>query len=55
MCIMDFIKNLFKDDEKIIGLCGFKKKTTKIYSFSPKINTVELFYGTNTKNNFLLS
>lgn len=52
---MDFIKNLFKEDEKIIGLCGFKKKTPKIYSFTPQINTVELFYSTNTKNNFLLS
>lgn len=52
---MEFIKSLFKEDEKIIGLCGFKKKTPKIYSFSPKINTIELFYGTNTKNNFLLS
>lgn len=52
---MEFIKNLFKEDEKIIGLCGFKKQAQKIYSFSPKINTAELFYGTNTKNNFLLS
>ena len=55
MCIMEFIKNLFKDDEKVIGLCSFRKKSTKIYSFCPNKNTVELFYSTNIKNNFLLS
>lgn len=53
---MDFIKNLFKDEDKVIGLCSFKKHTQKIYSFSPKFNdNIELFYSTNTKNNFLLS
>ena len=53
---MEFLKNLFKDDEKIVGLCGFKKKeTTKIYSFAPQFNATKLIYSTNTKNNFLLS
>lgn len=52
---MEFIKSLFKDDEKVIGLCSFKKKTTKVYSFTPNTNTVDLFYSTNIKNNFLLS
>lgn len=51
---MEFFKNLFKDDEKIIGLCSFKKKPSKIYSFEPKFNAIELIYSTNTKNNFLL-
>lgn len=53
---MEFIKNLFKDDEKIIGLCGFKKIAPQTFTFKPKYsNTFELFYCTNTKNNFLLS
>lgn len=52
---MEFLKKLFKDDDKVIGLCSFKKKTPKIYSFTPQFNTTKLFYSTNTKNNFLLS
>ncbi len=52
---MEFIKNLFKDDEKVIGLCSFKEKKQKTYSFTPEYSAIELIYGTNTKNNFLLS
>lgn len=53
---MEFIKNLFKDDEKIIGLCGFRKTAPQTFTFKSKCsNTFELFYSTNTKNNFLLS
>ncbi|CCY63458.1 unknown [Clostridium sp. CAG:967] len=52
---MDFIKKLFKDDDKVIGLCSFKKKQSKIYTFSPQFNAAKLIYSTNTKNNFLLS
>ncbi len=52
---MEFLKNLFKDDEKVIGLCSFKKKRVKVYSFTPAVNQINLIYNTNTKNNFLLS
>ena len=52
---MEFIKNFFKDDEKIIGLCSFKKKTQKTYSIYPDFRNLNMFYATNTKNNFLLS
>lgn len=52
---MDFIKKLFKDDDKVIGLCSFKKKSAKVYSFTPQFSAVKLIYSTNTKNNFLLS
>lgn len=52
---MEFIKNFFNDD-KIIGLCSLNAQTQqKIYTFTPQNNTVELFYSTNLKNNFLLS
>ena len=52
---MDFLKNLFKEEDKAIGLCKFRKQPAKIYTFRPQFNSVELFYSTNTKNNFLLS
>ena len=52
---MEFIKNLFKEEDKAIGLCSFKQKEQKIYTFTPKYSTVTLIYSTNTKNNFLLS
>jgi len=52
---MEFIKFFFKDDEKVVGLCSFRKKNAKSYTFAPTFNTVNLVYGTNTKNNFLLS
>lgn len=52
---MEFLKKLFNDDEKVIGLCSFKKKATKNYSFTPEFNATKLIYGTNTKINFLLS
>lgn len=52
---MDFIKKLFKEDDRATGLCQFRRQTVKTYSFKPELNTVELFYSTNTKNNFLLS
>ena len=52
---MEFIKNLFKEDEKIIGLCGFREKSPIIHTYKPELSSIELFYTTNTKNNFLLS
>lgn len=65
---MEFIKNLFKDDETIVGLCGFKDKNAQMYipqtkeeNHAPKAYYNNLFaqnynkqYQTNTKNNFLL-
>ncbi len=52
---MEFLKKLFNDEEKIIGLCSFKKKKQKTYSYTPTFNATKLVYGTNTKINFLLS
>lgn len=52
---MDFIKKLFNDDDKVVGLCSFRKKTQKIYSFTPEYSTGEILFYTNTRNNFLLS
>lgn len=52
---MEFIKKLFKEDDKVIGLCSFRKKTPKIHTYTTEFSSVKLFYATNTKNNFLLS
>ena len=27
---MEFLKRIFKDDDKVIGLCSFRKKTQKV-------------------------
>ncbi len=52
---MELLKKLFKDDEKVIGLCAFKKQPQKVYSYEPKFNAaIKLCYCTNTKNNFFL-
>lgn len=52
---MEFLKKLFNDDEKVIGLCSFKKKVSKTYSYTPTFSATKLVYGTNTKINFLLT
>lgn len=52
---MEFFKKLFNDDEKIVGLCSFKKDAPKTYDFTKSYNAIKLVYGTNTKINFLLS
>lgn len=51
---MELFKKFFKDDEKIVGLCAFKKKPEKTYSFEPQFKATKLIYCTNTKNNFFL-
>lgn len=60
---MDFIKNFFKDDDAIIGLCGLRDKDAKMYiprghsqtNYYRNMFEQNSKYGTNTKNNFLLS
>ena len=61
---MEFLKKLFDNDDKIVGLCGFKEKDTKIDLRRSKAvqaynnNIFEkqnLVFQTNTKYNFLLS
>ena len=52
---MDFIKNLFKDDEKIIGLCGFKNaKDSELSVYIPKFNPSKPIYNFNYEKNFFL-
>lgn len=52
---MDFLKNFFKDDNTAVGLCHFRKKSTKQHQFMPNFYSAKNMYYTNTKENFLLS
>ena len=52
---MEFLKSFFKDDNEVVGLCHFKKKTTKQYQFAPNFYATKNIYYTNTKENFLLA
>ncbi|MBQ8168047.1 hypothetical protein IJZ97_01360 [bacterium] len=50
---MEFIKKLFKDDDKIIGLCGFKKEE-ELRVYIPKLDPSKMIYSTNYNKNFFL-
>ena len=50
---MEFLKKLLKDDEKVVGLCSFKKKAQR--TIIPDFSAKNLVFYTNTKNNFLLT
>lgn len=52
---MNFLKSLFKEDDSVIGLCSFRKKTPKQFTFTTQQSAVKLIYSTDFKNNFLLS
>ena len=55
---MEFLKNFFSDDNQVVGLCAFKNKKEKIYSFhfepKPSFNATRFVYETNTAKNFFL-
>ncbi len=50
---MEFLKNLFKDDDRIIGLSGFKKEEV-LSVFIPKFNPAKPIYNPNYQKNFFL-
>jgi len=53
---MEFLKKILKeDDEKVVGLCSFKKKPQRTRTVIPDFSAKNLVFSTNTKNNFLLS
>lgn len=52
---MEFLKNLFKKEERVVGLCALNKKNGRVsYTYTPQFNAQKLIYRTNTKNNFFL-
>lgn len=52
---MELLKRFFKDDDKVIGLCAFKKKETKKISFTPQFTATRLVYGTKYDKNFFVN
>ncbi len=52
---MELLKRLFRDDDKVIGLCAFKKKEKKQLSFTPQFSATKLVYGTKYTNNFFVN
>ena len=44
---MEFIKILFKDDDKVIGLCSIKKKLKRI-TRSPRNSAMQHFFTVQT-------
>ncbi len=52
---MEFFKSLFKDDDRIIGLSGFKKEEeSQLGVFIPKFNPAKPIYNVNYQKNFFL-
>ncbi len=52
---MEFLKKLFKNEERVVGLCSLNKKNGRVsYTYTPQFNAQKLIYRTNTKDNFFL-
>ncbi len=52
---MEFLKRLFKNEERVVGLCSLNKKNSRVfYTYTPQFNAQKLIYRTNTKDNFFL-
>ncbi len=52
---MDFIKKLFKDEDRIIGLSGFKNgELEDLTVFIPKFNPAKPIYNYKNQKNFFL-
>lgn len=51
---MEFLKKFFKDDEKVIGLCAFKKNNRQKPLYNYAFSVEKPVFYTNTKNNFFL-
>ena len=51
---MELLKKLFKDDDKVVGLCAFQKKKKRRNFSNFTFSGQKLVFYTNTRNNFLL-
>lgn len=52
---MEFLKKLFKDEDKIIGLCAFKQEDEEpLRVFVPKFYPSKAIYSANYQKNFFL-
>ena len=52
---MELLKKLFKDEDRAIGLCSFRKQEEEpVRVFIPEFNPSKTIYGANYGNNFFL-
>ncbi len=54
---MEFFKNFYKDDDKIIGLCAFKKRQFHSgigFGYEPKFGETKLLYEPKFKPNMFM-
>lgn len=52
---MELLKKLFKDEDRVIGLCSFKKEEdVQLKAFVPKFNPSKPIYNFNYQKNFFL-
>lgn len=52
---MEFLKKFFRDEDRIIGLSGFKKDNDEVLrAFVPKFNPSKPIYSFNYQKNFFL-
>jgi hypothetical protein len=53
---MEFFKNFCKDDDKLIGLCSFKKKkfTAQKNGYEPHFGATKLVYEPKMRANMFL-
>lgn len=52
---MGLLQKLFKDEDKIVGLCAFKKREKKIYSFTPAFCDTKLVYAADYSKNLFMN
>ena len=51
---MELLRKLFKDDDKVVGLCAFKKEEKRMNYNHFTFSGQKLAFYTNTKNNIFL-
>lgn len=52
---MELLKKLFKDEDRVIGLCSFRKEEIERQRvFVPTFNPSKSIYNVNYKKNFFL-
>ena len=53
---MEFFKNFYKEDDKVIGLCSLKKKdrVSHGFKFEQSFSATKLLYEPKLKTNFFM-
>ena len=53
---MEFFKNFFREDDKVVGLCSLKRKSYRNFGteFEPKFGATKLVYEPKIKYNFFM-